>query len=223
MAGPLKIKGWSRYLQNHPDRYYVRALLRINRHGARIGYTGPPRFFLSENHSSASEAPTTLTADVNKQLAAGRLSILSEPLPGHYICSPLGLVPKSNGGWRRIHDLSYPKGQSVNDGILRDWGSLEYKRSWAKLCARLGLETNAEKEESGTRLEFLGIELDSMTMEARLPQAKLQRSYRPSGDGCQRERPQSTRGGYPRWFSILLHEGGRPRTRLFNLSIRRTR
>ena len=43
-----------------------------------------------------------------------------------FVCSPLGLVPKHDGGWRRIHDLSYPYGNSVNDGIPQDWGTLEY-------------------------------------------------------------------------------------------------
>ena len=39
---------------------------------------------------------------------------------------PLGLVPKHDGGWRRIHDLSFTRDDSVNDGIPRDWDSLEY-------------------------------------------------------------------------------------------------
>ena len=43
-----------------------------------------------------------------------------------YVCSPLGLVPKHDSGWRRIHDLSFPYGQSVNDGIPQEWGALEY-------------------------------------------------------------------------------------------------
>lgn len=42
------------------------------------------------------------------------------------MCSPLGLVPKHDGGWRRIHDLSFPYGLSVNDGIPLEWGALEY-------------------------------------------------------------------------------------------------
>lgn len=36
------------------------------------------------------------------------------------------MVPKHDGGWRRIHDLSFPHGQSVNDGIQEEWGALEY-------------------------------------------------------------------------------------------------
>ena len=43
-----------------------------------------------------------------------------------YVYSPLGLVLKHDGGWRRIHDLSFPNGQSVNDGIPHEWGALEY-------------------------------------------------------------------------------------------------
>jgi hypothetical protein len=44
----------------------------------------------------------------------------------HFICSPLGLVPKGSGGWRRIHHLSYPRGSSVNDHIPAEWAALEY-------------------------------------------------------------------------------------------------
>lgn len=43
-----------------------------------------------------------------------------------YFCSPLGLVPKHDGGWRRIHDLSFPYRESVNNGIPRNWGALKY-------------------------------------------------------------------------------------------------
>ena len=43
-----------------------------------------------------------------------------------YVCSFLGLVPKHDGGWRRIHDLSFPHGESLNDDIPGDWGALKY-------------------------------------------------------------------------------------------------
>lgn len=47
-----------------------------------------------------------------------------------FICSPLGLVPKTGLGgqinaWRRIHRLSFPPGRSVGDHIPPDWGALE--------------------------------------------------------------------------------------------------
>lgn len=45
-----------------------------------------------------------------------------------FISSPLGLVPKADGGWRLIHDLSYPKRKfiSVNSYIPEERGTLEY-------------------------------------------------------------------------------------------------
>ena len=43
------------------------------------------------------------------------------------VCSPLGLVPKAvNGKFRLIHDLSYPKGNSVNSLIPRENSEVKY-------------------------------------------------------------------------------------------------
>ena len=67
-----------------------------------------------------------MTADLQKQLQHDRLTQVDPQAEAQYVCSPLGLVPKHGGSWRRIHDLSFPFGQSVNDGIPQDWGSLEY-------------------------------------------------------------------------------------------------
>ena len=191
-------------------------------------------------------------------------------------------MPKGDGGWRRIHDLSHPAGSSVNHYIRKKYGALEYtvvndviaaivrrgrhaemlkkdladafrhvplavsvrwlfdfywlgiyylelflpfglrtapflfdlfskalnyilirlfrcltiyhylddfffvlppgadtepyKRMWAHTCKKLGLRTNAKKEQSGTVMPFLGIELDSDLMETRLPADKLERA-----------------------------------------------
>ena len=41
--------------------------------------------------------------------------------------SPLGLVPKKvPGEYRMIHHLSFPKGQSVNDGISVEYSHVQY-------------------------------------------------------------------------------------------------
>ena len=89
---------WALHMTRHPNRYFVATITNIIKGGAKIGYIGPSRFSIFKNHSSANEAPEILIADVNRQLAAGRLIALSFPLPKDYICSPLGLVPKSSGG-----------------------------------------------------------------------------------------------------------------------------
>ncbi len=49
--------------------------------------------------------------------------------PSHpFICSPLGLVPKYDGGWRRIHHVSQPNGELVNDYIPDSVGEIRYTR-----------------------------------------------------------------------------------------------
>jgi hypothetical protein len=93
-------------------------------YGVRIGYTGTPKVVLSSNLTTANENPSTITAQLHKDLALGRVSPHNGSFP--FFCSPLGLVGKSDGGWRRIHHLSHPHGDSVNDWIPEPYGNMEY-------------------------------------------------------------------------------------------------
>ena len=122
----MRVDGWSHWLKDHPDRNFAKSISAIIRKGAKIGYRGPPLHHRNQNHQSARAAPDILTADLQKQLQYDRLTRVEPQEEAQYVCSPLGLVPKHDGGWRRIHDLSFPHGQSVNDGIPHDWGTLEY-------------------------------------------------------------------------------------------------
>ena len=125
-SGPLNSWAWEELLRTHPDRLYAQTLVDIIRHGVRIGYEGPDQFIISQNLASANDDPATLTADLITQNTHNRLkSIIPDPSQ-RFICSPLGLVPKSDGGWRRIHHPSFPPGSSVNDFIPTEWGALEY-------------------------------------------------------------------------------------------------
>ena len=280
--GPLKVEGWKHWMKNHLDHHFAKTLVAILRKGAKIGYRGPNLTHRSTNHHSALEAPQILSSDLHKQLQHDRLVKVEVDTKAPFVCSPLGLVPKHDGGWRRIHDLSFPPGKSVNDGIPQEWGSLEYttfddavdallqqgkgailvKRdlkdafrhvpvatsdqwllgfecdgsywkerylpfglrtspflfdlfaralnwimiavlfwSWVlhylddffailppqanaeaychdfdTICSQLGLQVNHSKDAMGTTADFLGIELDSMLMQARLPPDKLARA-----------------------------------------------
>ena len=118
-------EAWRAKLADHPDQLYVKTLADIIIFGAKVGYCGPEQFILSENLTSANEAPEVLLKDLEEQRHCNRLTPI-EPLPAKFISSPLGLVPKADGRWRRIHHLSHPKGKSVNCHIPTDWGSLEY-------------------------------------------------------------------------------------------------
>lgn len=100
----------------------------ILRFGAELGYQGPPdAFILSDNLASVLEDPAIIDKKLAEDLAMGRVVEVKEPTPP-FISSPLGLVPKHDGGWRRIHHLSHPRGQSVNDHIPDGAGELRYTR-----------------------------------------------------------------------------------------------
>ena len=119
------MQGWKFWLAQHPDHIYRETIISIILRGARIGYCGPRQKIISANLLSATNDPDTLTADLENQIAADRLTKITE-VGDHFICSPLGLAPKSNGKWRKIHHLSYPRGRSVNCHIPKEWGALEY-------------------------------------------------------------------------------------------------
>ena len=99
--------------------------LDIIRYGARLDYVGPKQKTLSDNLSSANDAPTVLSEDLQPKIRQGQVTKL-DVLPEHFISSPLGLKHKPNRKWRRIHHLSHPRGGSVNCHILIDYRSIEY-------------------------------------------------------------------------------------------------
>lgn len=80
---------------------------------------------MSKNLSSATDAPDIISQDLENQIKHDRVSQV-DILSAHFISSPLGLVPKPNGGWRRIHHLSHPRGSSVNCNIPEEFGTLKY-------------------------------------------------------------------------------------------------
>jgi len=96
----------------------------ILRNGTQLGYEGPAQFILSKNLISAELDNRTIQDKLAADLKARRVVAVSPSPP--YICSPLGLVPKHDKGWRRIHHLSHPPGRSVNDHIRPDFAALKY-------------------------------------------------------------------------------------------------
>lgn len=89
-----------------------------------MGYTGPPTLIHSENLTSALLDPQSITQKLQDDLSSGRVIPATQTYP--FISSPLGLVPKPNGGLRRIHHLSHPRGTSVNDFISKEASHLRY-------------------------------------------------------------------------------------------------
>ena len=85
--------------------------------------TQPPR-----NLKSSYEHPDIVTNKLKKERDLGRISgpFTSPPLDD-MVFSPLGLQPKKiPGEFRVIQHLSYPKGESINDGIPKHLSTVKY-------------------------------------------------------------------------------------------------
>jgi Reverse transcriptase (RNA-dependent DNA polymerase) len=130
---PLHLLAWERMLVNYPGDL-PQLISGILRNGTQLGYKGPAQFILSKNLISADLDDHTIQDKLAADLKAGRVVVASPSPP--YICSPLGLVPKHDKGWRRIHHLSHPPGRSVNDHIRPDFAALKYvtlEEIWATI------------------------------------------------------------------------------------------
>ena len=120
---PLSPTAWAQLLEYYPGplRFHLPMILRF---GTSLGYVGAQQLTLSQNLPSADADPDTITLGFTKDILLGRVLKVTPSFP--YISSSLGLVPKSNGGWRRIHHLSHSKHISVNDGIPDEAVHLKY-------------------------------------------------------------------------------------------------
>ena len=127
----LRPQGIRQLLKNYPNLQFVDNLAAIAQHGARIGYEGPLNSRIwRPNHRSAQVHANSIRESIHSELSKGRIALLPA-LPDRYFCSPIGLVEKKDNGvqtgWRTIHDLSCPKGLSVNDGIPKAYGEISYE------------------------------------------------------------------------------------------------
>jgi len=76
-----------------------------------------------KNHLSLRDNEDLISKKIVINLALGRIQTTN-----FVVILPLGLVPKADGGFRRIYDLSSPKSSSVNDLINPAWVTLYYTR-----------------------------------------------------------------------------------------------
>jgi hypothetical protein len=93
---------------------------------------------ISHNYGSANEHPEVIDNMIATELAAGRLrgpfsQIELENLVGPFLTHPLGVVPKPNGKWRLVEDMSFPHDGSfpslnstidISD-VPVDWGGFK--------------------------------------------------------------------------------------------------
>jgi len=76
-----------------------------------------------KNHLSSRDNEDLIFKKIVTDLALGRIQTTNS-----VVTLPLGLVPKADGGFRRIYNLSLPEGSLVNDLIDLAWAILHYTR-----------------------------------------------------------------------------------------------
>jgi len=120
---------WERALAVHPDREFAQYVCSGIRHGFRIGFDYQ-RARLTPVHRNMKS--TMEHGEVVKYLGEEREV---QRVLGPFKCSLFpkvhvslfGVIPKADPGkWRLILDLSSPRGNNVNDGIVKELCSLSY-------------------------------------------------------------------------------------------------
>ena len=132
-AGPLRPDRWQFQLQDFPDQLVASQLLRGLREGFCIGYTGPRTTFIPTRQLSPS-AIATLRENYLSEVALDRMvgpvssDALADIFP-FFRTSLSFLIPKSDGTQRRIDNMSFPHGSTVNDFISKNDFPVDYAMS----------------------------------------------------------------------------------------------
>ena len=122
---------WLSCLWAHPDTDFVNDLLHDIEFGVRIGYQPVSRDYqIHTNHLSAILNPEPVAREIERELDFNRKvgPFLTPPFE-NFTGLPLGAIRKKHSApvkWRIIHDLSWPAGLSVNDGIPKDLFTCTY-------------------------------------------------------------------------------------------------
>ncbi|XP_033106175.1 uncharacterized protein LOC117108307 [Anneissia japonica] len=98
------------------------------RFGFNLGCTLRPPPGVSQNHKSTREYPGVIPKYIAKGLERCRIACpFPTPPFDSFVVSPLGVIPKSSpGAFRVIHDMSFPRGSSVNEGIPSEHPQVSY-------------------------------------------------------------------------------------------------
>ena len=127
IISPVNVDCLEHFLSHHPNRPLVSFVLRGFRAGFDIGFFGNISSVRPNNLLLARSCPSEVYKAIFKEVSRDHTSgpFVSPPVvPFH--CSPLGAVPKKDGSYRLILDLSSPRGCSVNEGISWEQYSVRY-------------------------------------------------------------------------------------------------
>ena len=143
---PLLPHRWEGLLRQHPDQALAAYVVSGLSNGFHIGYqySSSRRLSLSANMLSAARNPRPVEQYLATELAAGRIAgpFLRSEVPLVQV-SRFGVIPKKNGEWRLILDLSSPPHRSVNDRINPQLCSVQYPTVDQAITHILGLRPGA--------------------------------------------------------------------------------
>lgn len=124
---PIKVNNLHKLVRSYPDRKVAHLLAQGFEGGFLLNYHGPRIKVEFRNMKSAIQHSNELAEKIKKEIDLGRvLGPFSAPPISNLRCNPVGLLPKKQGGWRMITNLSHPFGESVNDYIDQQFCSVNY-------------------------------------------------------------------------------------------------
>ena len=129
---PLRVGEWRALLSSHPDEEFREYLLRGMVERFRIGFDYTKECKSAKrNMLSAMQNPSVVSEYLAKEVALGRIMGPLEPGTLNIRSvrvNRFGVIPKPHqpGRWRLIVDLSYPRDNSINDGIEPELCSSSY-------------------------------------------------------------------------------------------------
>ena len=122
---PVKVKRLEFLLEeyNFQERMF---LIDGFKYGFHLFSIGQSRSYESPNLLSARQQPQVVDRKLAKELEAHRFAGPFDTPPFFSECHPWVSFQRTQGEFRLIHHLSYPMGESVNDGISREHSSVQY-------------------------------------------------------------------------------------------------
>lgn len=125
---PIRLPALLQYLSNYPRKHDAHILAQGFKYGFRLGFQGRIAARVARNLPSINTNKHVAASKIEEEVKTGRVAgpFIAPPFLVFH-CSPLGLVPKREpGAFRLIHHLSWPRGNSVNDGISDALASVSY-------------------------------------------------------------------------------------------------
>ena len=123
---PIKIGPLTHWLEGYKEKNYI---IKGFTHGFSLNISGQPNHLSNHNHPSALLIADLVQEKIDKEVTNGRTAgPFQSPPFFQFTTSPLGAVPKKEPGeFRIIHDLSYPKNNSVNSCISKLDSAVSYE------------------------------------------------------------------------------------------------